>query len=258
MIWFAAGCLLAVVWSGCASKKNLGPAFHAGDEQIPEFLNGPAVVLLTNAVGYSAHVTTDIRRPYSERPLSGTLLQRQGRLVFQPDEVVVKKRPGAGMIFIWDANLRRGWAVSEALQGYAPVTGTLEVTNIQTEPGAAISETVNGHACHRSAVTVSRADGSAAVYKVWQADDLRHFPVRLQSASGGRPITVNLSELIFDSPSEQLFNPPDGFVKYNTPVALMNELIIRETTVGQRNEPDFQSTAPPPRGAEVYQPDPAR
>ncbi len=66
---------------------------------------------------------------------------------------------------------------------------------------------------------------------------------------------MNFSDVRFDSPAEQLFNPPDGFVMYKTPVALMNELIIRETTVGQRTEATgFENTAPPPRGANIYQP----
>ncbi len=184
---FAVGCLLAAVLAGCASKKA-GPAFRAGDEQMPEFLNGPAVVYLTNAPGFSAHLDTDIARPYGEgRPISGALLQRQGRLVFQPDQIVPKKKTGAGMIFIWDANLRQGWAVSEALQGYAPAKAALEITNVQIDTGSAVPDTIQIHPCHRMAARVTRADGSVAAYKIWQADDLRHFPIRIQSDSAASP-----------------------------------------------------------------------
>jgi hypothetical protein len=129
-MWF----LMVTALAGCASKRDTGPSFRAGDEQMPEFLNGPAVVFLTNAPGFSAHLDTDILRPYSEgRTVSGALLQRQGRLVFQPDQILSKKRPGAGLIFIWDANLRRGWTVSEALQGYAPTESSLEITDVKID-----------------------------------------------------------------------------------------------------------------------------
>ncbi len=252
-------CVLALCVAGCKSAKNAAPAFRAGDETMPEFLNGPAVALLTNSGGYSAHVATDIVRPYAGgKALSGALLQRNGRLVFQPDQIVVKKkRPTAGLIFIWDANLRQGWTMSEALQGYAPVEGALSATNVQFDSAAGIPEMIDNHPCHRYEARVGCSDGSVALYKVWQADDLRHFPVRIQSDTGGKPMTLDFSDVLFDPPSETLFNPPDGFVRYSSPVALMNELIIRETTVGEEHEPTEYS-GPPPRSATVAQPLPAQ
>jgi hypothetical protein len=118
---------------------------------------------------------------------------------------------------------------------------------------------INNQPCHRVEGRVTRSDGSVAAYKLWEADDLRHFPIRIQSDSGGKPMTLNFSDVRFDSPAEPLFNPPDGFVKYNNPVALMNELIIRETTVGQHTEAsELDTTAMPPRGANIYQPESAR
>jgi hypothetical protein len=248
-------CLLAGCLAGCKSAKNAGPTFHAGDEQMPEFLNGPAVALLTNIPGYSAHVATDIVRPYgNQHALSGALLERNGRLVFQPDQVEKKKkRPVAGLIFIWDANLRQGWTLSEALQGYAPVNAGLAATNVQIDSSAGISEVIDNHPCHRYEARITCSDGSVALYKVWQADDLRHFPLRIQSNTGGKPMTLDFSDVLFDPPSQTLFNPPDGFVRYDTSVALMNELIIRDTTVGEDHEPT-EYAAPPPRSATVAQP----
>jgi len=256
LIFIGTLCIAAIALAGCFSNKNAGPLFRAGDEQMPEFLGGPAVVLLTNFPGYSARLDTDIRRPYSQSVVAGPLLHRNGRLVFQPEEIVSKKRAGAGMIFIWDANLKRGWAVSEALQGYAPVTPPVEITAVEYDAEAPFSINVNGHPCHQTRAKVTRADGSIASYRIWQADDLRHFPVRIQSDSGGKPMTLNFSEIRLESPGEQLFNPPDGFVKYNSPVALMNELIIRETTVGQRTEPTEVGPLPA-NPANIYQPPPA-
>lgn len=222
---------------------------------MPEFLNGPAVALLTNNAGYSAHVATDIVRPYGGgQALTGALLQRNGRLVFQPDQIVKKKKPTAGLIFIWDANLHQGWTLSEALQGYAPVEGTVSATNVQFDSPAGIPEMIDNHPSHRYEARVTCSDGSVALYKVWQADDLRHFPIRIQSDTGGKPMTLDFSNVLFDPPNETLFNPPDGFVRYNSPVALMNELIIRDTTVGGNQEPTEYSGPPPPRSATVAQP----
>jgi hypothetical protein len=256
---FLAVLVLTIALAGCASKKDTGPSFRAGDEQMPEFLNGPAALLLTNLSGYSAHLDTDILRPFGEgRTVSGALLQRQGRFVFQPDQIVSKKKRDAGILFIWDANLRRGWTVSEALQGYAPAESPLQVTNVQFDAAPGVPDIVNNIPCHRVEARITRADGSVALYKVWKADDLRHFPIRIQSESGGKPMTLTFSDVRLDSPAEQLFNPPDGFVKYSSPVALMNELIIRETTIGHSEATEFDASVVPPRGANIYQPEPAR
>ena len=232
--------LLAValaIAGGCASSKNTGPSFHAGDEKTPEFFNGPAVALITNASAYSARLNTDIVGPSGlEHPLAGELLQSGGRLVFQPDQTSSKKHPGAGIIFLWDANQQRGWTVSETLQGYAPAPSTLQVAEVKYDAASATPDQIDSHPCHRINALITLTDGSTSRYVVWQADDLRHFPIRVQSASGGKPTTLNFSDIRFESPDADLFEPPDGFVRFENPVAMMNELIIRETTVGQRAE----------------------
>jgi hypothetical protein len=55
--------------------------------------------------------------------------------------------------------------------------------------------------------------------------------VRIQTAPGPRQMTLNFLNLHLELPPAELFGPPDGFVKFNTPVALMNELIIRQMTL---------------------------
>jgi hypothetical protein len=64
----------------------------------------------------------------------------------------------------------------------------------------------------------------------WNADDLNHFPVRLRTEYAGRQETVDFSNVRMDLPPPELFSPPGGFTQYPNPVALINELIIREST----------------------------
>jgi hypothetical protein len=48
-------------------------------------------------------------------------------------------------------------------------------------------------------------------------------------------MTLNFSNLRLQPPPAELFDPPDGFMKYETPVALMNELIIRQVALAKEN-----------------------
>jgi hypothetical protein len=90
---------------------------------------------------------------------------------------------------------------------------------------------VNGHPCHRGQVILAFNDGSSARLTEWRADDLQHFPVRIQAESAGREVTVDFSDVRLDVPQPDLFNPPSSFTKYASATALINELMIRESAL---------------------------
>jgi hypothetical protein len=239
----------AVVISGCASKIPK-QVFHAGEEAPPDFLSGPAAMLLTNLDGFSASVTMTLPQIGDEgSPVSGDLLAREGRLIFQPVNRVKNKKIliQGGTFFIWDEGKHSGFVLSDPLQAFAPMDSTVNGTNIVWEAGAAVQEEANGHPCRRAPATIQCDDGSSARFMVWQAEDAKRLPVRIQCLSGPRQFTLNLTEIRLDLPSAELFTPPDGFTKYPTPVALMNELILRQTELIKANErivPEQQLTAP--------------
>jgi hypothetical protein len=222
-----------VAISGCyfqAPKE----VFHAGDEVPPDFLTGPAALLLTNLDGFSASVAFSLPATAGQtKPVSGDLLERQGRLIFQPAQRVKKKNSPfqGGMIFIWDVDNHGGYVLSDALQAYARMTSGVRGTNVLWETAGANQEEVNGHPCRRLQAAVQCDDGSAARFIVWQAQDARYLPVRIQATTGSRQFTLDLYKVRLDLPKPELFIPPDGFTRYATAVVLMNELIIRQTAL---------------------------
>jgi hypothetical protein len=133
------------------------------------------------------------------------------------------------MFFIWDVTLHSGYVLSEALQAYAPISSPASVTNQTAVNKDLGSEIVDGHPCHRGQVILTYSDGSSARLTEWRADDLQHFPVRIQVESAGRETTVDFSNVRLDVPEADLFNPPADFTRYGSAVALINELMIRES-----------------------------
>jgi hypothetical protein len=236
---FRSSCLAltAAVLAGCSSQPKV--FYHAGDEAPPEFLAGRAALLLTNVDGFSAKLTGSMPQAGGgQRPVSGDLLGRQGSLIFQPAAEVKgkRRRSEGGMFFIWNETDHAGFVLSDPLQAYAPDSTSVQATNVALNSAGAVEETANGHPCRRIEAMVQSSDGSSARFTIWQAEDAKHFPVRIQSQTGAEEMTLNFSDLRLELPPSPLFGPPDGFVKYDTPVALMNELIVRQSAIAKANE----------------------
>ncbi len=226
----------AVLLAGCSTQPKV--YYHAGDERPPDFLTGPLAVLLTNVDGFSAKMTATIASDNGgQRILAGDLLGRQGSLIYQPESTTKGKRARTegGMFFVWNETSHSGFVLSDPLQAFAPAFTNVIPTNVVRNATGAAQEEANGHPCRRIDAVVQCSDGSTAQFRIWEAQDARNFPVRIATASGPRPMTLNFSDLRLELPPADLFGPPDGFMKYDTPVALMNELIIRQVALAKEN-----------------------
>jgi hypothetical protein len=238
LLWQAGSlALAAAVIAGCSSQPKV--FYHAGDELPPDFLAGPAAVLLTNYDGFSAKLNGSISTTNGGRhALAGDVLERQGSLIFQPERVAKGKRARSegGMFFIWDETRHDGYVLSDPLQAYAPSSVGAQPTNVTLNTSGAVAEEANGHPCRRIEAVVQSSDGSSARFTVWEAKDAKYFPVRIQSSGGAGEMTLNFSNIRLELPAVELFSPPDGFMKYDSPVTLMNELIIRQSALAKRND----------------------
>jgi hypothetical protein len=236
----------AVILAGCSTQPKV--YYHAGDETPPDFLAGPLAVLFTNVDGFSAKMTRSVAlADGSRRSVTGDFLGRQGSLIYQPENAVKGKRAEqeGGMFFIWNETSHSGFVLSDPLQGYAPASTNLQSTNVVLNTAGAVQESANGHPCRRIEVVVQSNDGSSSRFKIWQALDAKGFPVRIQTAPGPGQMTLDFSNLRLELPPAELFEPPDGFIKYNTPVALMNELIVRQMALTKQ---DFRGVELSPAG----------
>ncbi|HWI57877.1 MAG TPA: hypothetical protein VNZ22_11670, partial [Bacillota bacterium] len=185
--------VLAVLVGGCAhSRKAKAREVTMGfvAPPPPAFLAGPMAVLLTNTGGFSARVA--FQTPQLSLPgevQSGELLARGSKFLFAAHRNKAIERyilPG-GYSFLWDVAENRGYLLSEALQGYAPVSLDLRVTNLVAHANQAVSQQFEGHPCTTEEATAQLSDGSTAVLQVWRATDLKGFPVRMTLPSTPTP-----------------------------------------------------------------------
>ena len=62
---------------------------------------------------------------------------------------------------------------------------------------------------------------------MWRADDSHRTPVRVESREAAGPFTIELSKLRPGAPALALFAPPDGFTRYESVQAMLDELLNR-------------------------------
>lgn len=209
-------------------------------------------LLLTNVDGFSAHAVLESGAPANGVELAaGELVGRGGKLLFAPGarKSDAKRSRGQDFAFIWDVVANRGYLLNDPLQGYAPISYGRLFTNVAVS--AALNqpapENLAGHPCQQTEVTVAADDGSASVFHVWRATDLKGLPIRISGASDGTPVTLTLSKFRLETVPNDLFQPPNGFTKYDSAELLVNELFLRQHKLKQHptywpQDNDFLST----------------
>jgi hypothetical protein len=239
-LWLAAIASVVLIGSGCAGRRSDDSAFRrVFTPHTPSLFSSLSALLLTNSPGFSALAT--IRAPENipgEAAREGHLLARGPQLVFAPthEPSPGKRTPRGGFSFLWKAPENRGFVLSEALQGYAPISARLAATNLVVDPGPGTPapEKIAGYRCHLTHAIIHLGDGSVYSYEVARADELNGFPVRIRSAGNTPAFDLTLSKITTTPPPADVFAVPDGFAPYNSPEALVDELAARQLNLKRK------------------------
>ena len=97
-----------------------------------------------------------------------------------------------------------------------PASGQQQPNPFSQAQGATIerspagTDTVDGHACKVENVTVTAQNGQSTKMKVWEADDLKGFPIKVEMQTSHGPITVQYKDVSFSDPGASLFTHPSN------------------------------------------------
>jgi hypothetical protein len=240
--------LATLVWlSGCASSdhgqgsiSSYRPTVFAPDT--PPFLIGPVGALLTNSTGFSAHVVQE-RSIIIGQPqfISGELVGRGSKLIFSPDEMGPKEGHGSyrGLIYIWDVAKCAGYVLDEPMQGYAPISSSVQVTNLviggELNKWPALGVGKEGNQPLRAVITSS--DGVTAQYDVWRGSAMGGFPERIAAVTNTWPLKLTISKLRPERVNDALFLPPEGFTRYESEEGMLTEQTVRQQNLKRRLAP---------------------
>ena len=84
-------------------------------------------------------------------------------------------------------------------------------------------ETLEGHPCMKSKVTVQSSSGGKMQGTVWRATDLKNFPIRIILPSGDSTVEMTFKDLKLVKPDAALFEAPAGHRRYDNMEKLMTE-----------------------------------
>jgi hypothetical protein len=94
-------------------------------------------------------------------------------------------------------------------------------------------ETIDGHDCEKNKVVMTNDKGDHHEATVWNASDLKDFPVQMQiDDKSGTSITIKFRDVKLEKPDAGLFDPPSDFTKYDSPQVLIQSEIMKKATHG--------------------------
>jgi hypothetical protein len=230
----ACGC-----FRGNPNAGGLGRQAEVTFTRLSTVMTGPTANLLTNVGGFQADCVITLGAPGANEPqkLAGEISVRGQKLRLETAPGKSKSANPGQFGIIWDAGLRRGFAFSEALQGYAPLGATGQFTNVAMETVPGQPDQVEGHPVEHGELTVIGADGQKWVVRVTRAKDLDNVPLLIESASEPNAFALTLTKVQPGVPGVELFQPPDGFTKYESQPVLLSELAVRMQEVfGESHE----------------------
>jgi hypothetical protein len=104
-----------------------------------------------------------------------------------------------------------------------PTTATAAAApaDYKTEVTKLGEESVDGHNCVKNKVVVTGPDGVPHESTIWNASDLKQFPIKIQTMSGNSSTTMIFKDVKLDKPDASEFEVPSDFTKYDSMMSLM-------------------------------------
>jgi hypothetical protein len=92
---------------------------------------------------------------------------------------------------------------------YARAFPFVALIDAQMEHTPASKEVVDGHPCQIEDVTITLKDGKVRKLKVWEAEDLKGFPLQIELEGRKRPSRVLFKDVKLGAPDPSLFKRPE-------------------------------------------------
>jgi hypothetical protein len=100
--------------------------------------------------------------------------------------------------------------------------------NFKVETAEIGKENIGTHPCVENKVTITDGAGMTNVSTVWNATDLKNFPVKILHVEKGNAITLIFSSVTFGKPEAALFAPPASYTRYDDMQTMMQAEMMKK------------------------------
>ena len=125
--------------------------------------------------------------------------------------------PGGAGYMVMDLSQHTGYMVMsngmcmQTAASQAQQNPFSQAQDATVERSSAGTDIVDGHACKVENLTITPHDGrQPSKMKVWEADDLKGFPVKIEMTSNRGPVTIEYKDVSLNQPDASLFSHPDN------------------------------------------------
>lgn len=201
-----------------------------------------AVVQMNQTAG-SESLTTPCKVAYLDRKLRMEIDLTQSKGSQLPAGMTAQlKAMGMGEMAILSHEAKGvSYLVYPGLQSYAEVPSAdgkpIDDSKTKISVTELSKETINGHPCVKNKVMVTDESGRSDEATVWNATDLKKFPVRIEMTDKNGKVTMNLTNVNFDKPDAKNFEPPANFTRYTDVQTMMREGMMKRMLGGSKPGP---------------------
>jgi hypothetical protein len=89
-------------------------------------------------------------------------------------------------------------------------------------------ETLDGHPCIKNKAVVTEKDGTKHESLIWNAEDLKKFPLKIEQTQENTKVTMLFRDLKLSKPGADLFDPPAGVTKYDSMQSMMQQIMMKQ------------------------------
>lgn len=94
-------------------------------------------------------------------------------------------------------------------------------------------ETVDSHPCTKNKTVITDKQGTKHEFTVWNADDLKNFPIKIETEEQGIAMTMSYKNISFFKPEAALFNPPASYTRYDNVQEMLQQVMMKRMGVPQ-------------------------
>jgi hypothetical protein len=141
------------------------------------------------------------------------------------------------MIVISSPEKKVGYQIYPGMQAYVesplPESESAAATSdFKLEVTELGKETVDGHPCIRNKTVVTDKEGKKYESLVWNATDLKQFPIKIERTEDNTKITMLFHDVSLSKPGADLFEPPAGVTKYDSMQSMMQQIMLKRFSGG--------------------------
>ena len=114
---------------------------------------------------------------------------------------------------------------------------TTSASDYKVETTELGKETLAGHPCVKNKVVLTDKAGNQHESTVWNATDLKNFPVKIKQTLQGKETTMTFTEVSLAKPAASQFEPPADCTKFDSLPAMMQAVMMKQMGGGGMGMP---------------------